>query len=38
VYEYVNFGELELDLIQLDTDILSMEYRDFFKNYYLVCS
>ena len=36
VYEYTSLGELEIDLIQLDTDILSMEYKDFFKDYFLV--
>lgn len=36
VYEYVVLDELENDLIQLDSDILSMEFSKFFTNYFLV--
>ncbi len=36
VYEYVQLDELENDLIQLDSDLLSMEFPKFFSNYFLV--
>jgi len=36
LYDYVSLGELENDLIQLDDDLLSMEYPKFFSNYFLV--
>jgi len=35
IYEYVILDELENDLIQLDNDILSMEFPRFFTNYFL---
>ena len=38
LYDYVSLGELENDLIQLDDDLLSMEYPKFFSNYFLVSS
>ncbi len=36
IFEYVVLDELENDLIQLDSDILSMELPKFFTNYFLV--
>ena len=36
LYDFVSLGELENDLIQLDDDVLSMEYPKFFTNYFLV--
>lgn len=35
IYEYVVQDELENDLIQLDNDILSMEFPRFYTNYFL---
>ena len=34
--EYVTIGELENDLMQIDDDLLSMEYPKFFSSYFLV--
>jgi len=36
LFEYVQMDELENDLIQLDSDLLSMEFPRFFSNYFLV--
>jgi hypothetical protein len=36
IYEYVVIDELQNDLIQIDDDLLSMEYPEFFTNYFLV--
>ena len=36
VYGHVEIDELELDLIPLDRDILSLELPDFFRSFYLV--
>lgn len=36
LYEYVVTDELENDLIQIDTDLLSMEYPQFLTNYFMV--
>lgn len=35
LFEYVQMDELENDLIQLDSDLLSMEFPRFFSNYFL---
>ena len=36
IHEFVILDELENDLIQLDNDILSMEFPKFFINHFLV--
>ena len=38
VYGYCELDEFDLDLVTLDTDILSLEMPEFFRNFYLVCS
>ena len=37
VYGYCELDELDLDLVTLDTDILSLEMPEFFRSFYLVC-
>ena len=36
VYGYCELDEFDLDLITLDTDILSLELPEFFRSFYLV--
>lgn len=36
LYEYVVMGELQNDFVVLDDDLMSMEYPQFFSNYFLV--
>lgn len=37
VYGYCELDALDIDLVTLDTDILSLEMPEFFKSFYLVC-
>ena len=37
VYGYVEIEELQIELIPLDRDILSLEIPEFFRSFYLVC-
>lgn len=36
LFEYIVFGELQNDFVVLDDDLMSMEYPQFFSNYFLV--
>ena len=37
VYGYCELDALDIDLVTLDTDILSLEMPEFFRSFYLVC-